>query len=313
MPGGFILGAMPELPEVETIVRQLRRRIKGKTLASMRVHWRRAIEGRHGEFCRRLRGMTVASVCRRGKYIGIAGEDGTFFTIHLRMTGKLVEHLAAGERKHLRLALSFVGGSRLFFVDARKFGRLRLWPCRSAACPGLGPEPLRNAVVLSALRGLRTRRPIKSVLLDQGVLAGIGNIYADEALFAARIHPLTPAVSLSDVQQRRLASVIPQVLKQAICRCGTTLRNYRTVADQSGENQEHLNVYGRAGLPCFACGAPVARIRIAGRSAHFCPGCQKPGVKKRAGGEMKRNAGLCPGLCAAMKLMFFLFFSRMGQ
>jgi len=266
---------MPELPEVETIVRELRRQIIGKTIDCARVLWPRTIEGRKAEFCRRLRGMTIAGVFRRGKYIGVAGEDGAFFTIHLRITGKLVRELAATDRKHLRVSFAFQDGTSLHFIDARKFGRLRLWPCRGQACPGLGPEPLRQPTVRTALRDLKTTRPIKTVLLDQAVLAGIGNIYADEALFAAGITPLASAARLSDAQRRRLASVIPQVLKQAIGRRGTTLRNYRTLADQSGENQEHLNVYGRVGAPCPACGTPIEKIRIAGRSAHFCPRCQK--------------------------------------
>jgi len=267
---------MPELPEVETIVRQLRRSVIGKTIASVRVLWPRAVEGSRGGFCRRVRGLTVAAVSRRGKYIGIEGEDGTFFTVHLRMTGKLVRELSGADRRHLRARFGFADGSALHFVDARKFGRLRLWPGRGRACPGLGPEPLRDAAVLSALRGLRTRRPIKAVLLDQAVLAGIGNIYADEALFAAGIHPLQPAAGLSDGQKLRLSRSVPCVLRAAIGRRGTTLRNYRTVADESGENQEHLNVYGRAGQPCPACGAAIEKIRIAGRSAHFCPRCQAP-------------------------------------
>jgi formamidopyrimidine-DNA glycosylase len=266
---------MPELPEVETIVRQLRRRIRGKTIASVRVVWPRTVAGSRVEFNRRLRRMTVAGVSRRGKYIGVEGADGTFFTIHLRMTGKLVGELEAADRRHLRLCFNFADGTKLHFVDARKFGRLRLWPCRGDSCPGLGPEPLRPAAVLAALRRLKTRRPVKSVLLDQSVLAGIGNIYADESLFLAGIHPLIPAASLSDAQQKRLASAIPRILKQAIRRNGTTLRNYRSVEDRSGENQEHLNVYGRAGEHCFICGAPVEKIRISGRSSHFCPGCQE--------------------------------------
>jgi len=106
-------------------------------------------------------------------------------------------------------------------------------------------------------------------------LAGIGNIYADEALFAAGIHPLAPAACLSDAQRRRLASAIPGILKKAIGRRGTTLRSYRSVDDRSGENQEHLNAYGRTGQPCFVCGTPIERIRISGRSSHYCPRCQK--------------------------------------
>ncbi len=271
---------MPELPEVETIVRQLRRRIRGKTIASTRVHWPRSVQGPNEEFRRRVRGWTIAAVTRRGKYIGLEGEDGTFFTIHLRMTGKLVSELAAGDRKHLRVQFTFSDGTALHFVDARKFGRVRLWPCRGESCPGLGPEPLREQAVLAALRRLKTARPIKAVLLDQAVLAGVGNIYADEALFAAGIHPVTPAAVLSVEQQKRLADAVPRILKLAIGRRGTTLRNYRTVADQSGENQEHLNVYGRAGKPCLVCGTPIEKIRISGRSSHFCPRCQKQAMNR---------------------------------
>lgn len=265
---------MPELPEVETIVRQLRKQIVGKTIVAVRLHWPRSIENSKNNFFHRVKGMTIARITRRGKYIGVEGEDGTFFTIHLRMTGKLVLEPAAADRKHLRVQFAFTDGTKLHFVDARKFGRLRLWPCRGDSCPGLGPEPLREAAVLSALRGLRTRRPIKGVLLDQAILAGIGNIYADEALFAAGIHPLTPAASLSAEQQKRLAWAVPRILKQAIGRRGTTLRNYRSVDDRTGDNQEHLAVYGRKGEACFACGAPIKRVRIAGRSSHFCPCCQ---------------------------------------
>ena len=265
---------MPELPEVETIVRELRRHVVGKTITAVRLYWPRSVDGSKNEFRRRLLGMTVAAVSRRGKYIGLEGGDGTFFTIHLRMTGKLVRELASADRKHLRVRIGFADGSALYFVDARKFGRLRLWPCYGESCPGLGPEPLREAPVLAALRRLKTKRPIKAVLLDQTVLAGIGNIYADEALFAAGIHPLTAAASLNEEERMRLARSVPRILKQAIGRRGTTLRDYRSVDDRSGENQEHLNVYGRAGSPCVACGTPIEKIRISGRSSHFCPGCQ---------------------------------------
>lgn len=266
---------MPELPEVETIVRELRRHIVGKTFAAVRLFWPRSVEGSKSEFRRRLQGLTVAAVSRRGKYIGLESGDGTFFTIHLRMTGKLVRELAVADRKHLRVQFAFLDGSALHFVDARKFGRLRLWPSRAQSCPGLGPEPLRQATVLAALRRLQTLRPIKAVLLDQAVLAGIGNIYADEALFAAGIHPLTAAAALNEGERTRLARSVPRILKLAIGRRGTTLRNYRSVDDRIGENQEHLFVYGRAGLPCLACGSTIERMRIAGRASHFCPRCQK--------------------------------------
>ena len=266
---------MPELPEVETIVRELRQQVMGKTIARVSVHWERSVQGQVDEFKRRLAGMAISAISRRGKFIGFELHDGTFFTIHLRMTGKLVQKLDAAGQKHVRVEFRFQDGSALYFVDARKFGRLRLWPCQSQSCPNLGPEPLNPASVLSVLFGLSTRRPVKTVLLDQTVLAGVGNIYADEALYAVGIHPLTPVARLSAGQRRKLSRSVPKVLKQAIRRRGTTLRDYRTLADRSGENQEYLQVYGRADQPCFTCGAPIEKIRIAGRSSHFCPCCQK--------------------------------------
>ena len=269
---------MPELPEVETIVRELRQQVVGKTIARVRVLWERSIQGQVNVFKRRLAGMTINAISRRGKFIGFALPEGTFFTIHLRMTGKLVQKLDAAGKKHARVEFRFQDGSALYFVDARKFGRLQLWPCESQSCPALGPEPLNPASVLAVLSGISTRRPIKTVLLDQTILAGIGNIYADEALHAAGIHPLTPAAGLSPEQRRKLSRFVPRVLKSAIRRRGTTLRDYRTVAGRSGENQEHLQVYGCAGQPCFDCGAPIEKIRISGRSAHFCPCCQKKPV-----------------------------------
>jgi formamidopyrimidine-DNA glycosylase len=266
---------MPELPEVETIVRELRQQVAGKTIARVRVLWERSVHGQVKEFKNRLEGKTISAISRRGKFIGFQLQDQTFFTVHLRMTGKLVQELDAAGQKHVRVEFGFHDGSTLYFVDARKFGRLRLWPCRNRSCPGLGPEPLREAVVLAALSGLRTTRAIKTVLLDQTILAGIGNIYADEALHAAGIHPLTPACRLSNGQRSKLSRAVPEVLKAAIRRCGTTLRDYRTVAGRNGENQDYLKVYGRADRPCAACSSPIAKIRIAGRSAHFCPRCQK--------------------------------------
>lgn len=266
---------MPELPEVETVVRQLRREIVGRTIAGFRLLWPRTVAGCPREFRRLIRGQAVTGVSRRGKYIGVECGSGAFFTVHLRMTGRLLRRLAAGDRRHLRAEFSFADGSRLYFVDARKFGRLRLWPCRAAACPGLGPEPLHAATVRRVLCGLKTRRPVKSVLLDQSLLAGIGNIYADESLFLAAIHPRRPLSSLSAEEILRLSWSTPRVLHAAIGRRGTTLRNYRTVAGESGENQGHLSVYGRTGEPCSRCGTAIERIRISGRSSHFCPQCQK--------------------------------------
>jgi formamidopyrimidine-DNA glycosylase len=222
----------------------------------------RSVQGPAAEFKSRLAGKAITAISRRGKFIGFQLQDKTFFTVHLRMTGKLVQKLDGAGQKHVRIEFRFHDGSTLYFVDARKFGRLRLWPCQSQSCPGLGPEPLKPDSVLAVLSGLNTRRPIKTVLLDQTILAGIGNIYADEALYMAGIHPLTPACRLRNGQRSKLSRVVPEVLKSAIRRCGTTLRDYRTVAGGSGENQDYLKVYGRAGRPCLACGARSKRSAL---------------------------------------------------
>ncbi len=266
---------MPELPEVETIVRELRHQVTGKAIARVRVLWERSVQGQAEDFQLCLAGKTIEAISRRGKFIGFELQDGTFFTVHLRMTGKLLQEVDAAGKNHVRVEFRFTDGSSLYFVDARKFGRLRLWPCKKRSCPGLGPEPLKESAVLAALAGLRTRRPIKTVLLDQAVLAGIGNIYADEALHLARVHPLIPACRLSAGQLKKLSRVVPRVLKGAIARSGTTLRDYRTVTGARGDNEPQLRVYGRSGQPCFVCGAAIERMRIQGRSAHCCPRCQQ--------------------------------------
>jgi formamidopyrimidine-DNA glycosylase len=188
------------------------------------------------------------------------------------MTGKLLLELPRSERPYERLRLTFDDGRHLHFIDTRRFGRLKIWPV--AAIPGLGPEPLSFRTVQRILSGLQTRRPIKSVLLDQSVLAGIGNIYADEALHLAGIDPALPASALGPAALARLGRSIPRILNQAIRRQGTTLADYRTPANRRGRNQEHLRVYGREGQPCFVCGEGVQRRRIGGRSSYRCPRCQ---------------------------------------
>lgn len=266
---------MPELPEVETVVRELNARVQNRVIKAIHVFWSRSLQNPADEFERLLPGKKIIRVSRRGKYIFVHCSGSILFSIHLRMTGKLIFRLTERERKHLRIEIDFADGSALYFVDSRKFGKMKLWPPAKPILAELGPEPLETSTVLRVLRGLKTMRPIKAVLLDQKILAGLGNIYADEALFLSGVHPLTPAASLKKIEQKRLSLAIPEILLHAIDRKGTTLRDYRTTRNSSGGNQDHLSVYGLSDRPCPKCRNLIRRIRIGGRSSHFCPVCQK--------------------------------------
>lgn len=266
---------MPELPEVETIARELNARVRNRIIAAVHVFWTRTLQNPPDEFIRLLAGEKILKVSRRGKYIIMQCSGPVLFTIHLRMTGRIIFRLAENERKHLRVEIDFTDGSALYFIDSRKFGKMKLWPPEEPILAELGPEPLKPATVLHVLRQLKTARPIKAVLLDQKILTGLGNIYADEALFRSRIHPLTPARSLKKSQQERLSLAIPEILKSAVDHKGTTLRDYRTTHNTGGENRSHLSVYGLSGRSCRLCRSSIQKIRINGRSSCFCPSCQK--------------------------------------
>jgi formamidopyrimidine-DNA glycosylase len=224
----------------------------------------------------------VTQISRRAKYIVCPLDSGAVLTVHLRMTGRLF--LAAGQQeadKHTRAILDLDSGTSLHFRDPRKFGRMRLMsPEEYAALDArLGPEPLDptfTAGVLAVRATARKRARIKPLLLDQHFLAGLGNIYADEALFRARLHPLRRAGSLSAEEVERLQRAIVAVLREAIEAEGTTLSDggYRFGEDQSGGFAERLRVYGRTDQPCLVCGHPIRRLRIASRSSHICPQCQ---------------------------------------
>jgi formamidopyrimidine-DNA glycosylase len=266
---------MPELPEVETIVRQLRPVLMGKTFQRVDIHWKRSVAGDASALVKELSGRRILDISRRGKYICFSLDDGRKLVIHLRMSGRLVYSPAEKDNKHLRVTFVFCEDCRLHFIDMRKFGKIRLYNAQQELLPGLGPEPLDVEVVDKALREMKSNRAIKTLLLDQGFLAGIGNIYADEALFAAGIRPRTPAIRISKAKRRRLAQAIPQVLLAAIHHEGTTLSDYRRPDSESGNNQFYLKVYGREKQPCIACGSIIRRIKLNGRSAHFCPCCQR--------------------------------------
>jgi len=266
---------MPELPEVETIARCLRTHIVGETLRDILVFWPATVEGDPKLFRRAFRHRTITSVERRGKYL-IVDTDGDFrLSMHLRMSGKLTFQLDERDGKHLRIQFKFHSQRSLFFVDIRKFGRIRLWTKQEPLLPRLGREPLASQDILNTLGNLSSRRTIKGLLLDQRVLAGLGNIYVDEILYRAGIHPATPLPRLGRRAITRIAEITPALLMKAIDNGGTTLVNYRPPDRPQGNNQYFLQVYGRTGQPCHRCGTKIQRQRVAGRSSHFCPRCQK--------------------------------------
>ena len=264
---------MPELPEVETVVRELKVLESGK-IEQLHVYWPRTLEGSPTNFQKNLCGSILSKIFRRGKYLVFESDKGFAFTIHLRMTGKLIFNPAPKDLPYVRVRLDFSDGRQLYFVDVRKFGRWKLWPKSDELLPDLGPEPLNKKSVREALSQLKTSREIKKVLLDQSVLAGVGNIYADEALFAAKVHPCRPANKLTTENIHALATAIPAILKASIKNMGTTLSDYRNTKNVGGENQHYLKVYGQTGRPCSICSSAIEKMTIGQRSSHFCPSCQ---------------------------------------
>ncbi len=273
---------MPELPEVETVVRGLREPLIGQRIEAMWQDWPRAIHSPSpAEFAARARGQTVRAVKRRGKYILIELERDTL-VIHLKMSGRLYVTEATAQHsadKWVHLRFDLAGGWQLRFSDMRKFGRAYLTNDVTQLLSHLGPEPLSADFLLEEFQaGLRQRkRAIKALLLEQEFVAGIGNIYADEALFRAGIHPARPANQVSEAAAARLHQTIQDALRAGIQHEGASINWYRKPDGQKGSSQEHFFVYGRAELPCKRCGSLINKIRLAQRGTHFCPSCQPPG------------------------------------
>ena len=265
---------MPELPEVETIVRELTPKLTGKSFKGIDIYWERTVDGKHSEFIKILKGNTITSVDRRGKYICFYLESGDKMTLHLRMTGKLLFELCEKDKPYLRVAFTFNHRLHLYFVDTRKFGRIKIWKKGTPFLPNIGPEPLKQQSVFHVLHNLKSKRAIKTTLLDQSVLAGIGNIYADEAFFLAGIHPATPASLLTPTEREKLSQTIPHILLNAIENKGTTISDYRKTDHSMGNNQFYLNVYGREKEGCRRCGTRIQRITLNNRSSYFCETCQ---------------------------------------
>ncbi|MBI1915784.1 MAG: bifunctional DNA-formamidopyrimidine glycosylase/DNA-(apurinic or apyrimidinic site) lyase [Planctomycetes bacterium] len=282
---------MPELPEVETVVRDLRPHLTGRRLSVARVGdkalrrpWRR-------EWEQPLRGRVIEQVRRRGKWIVLDLVGEAHLVFHLGMTGQLtVADAAEPLRDHTHLVFDLAEPKRgrsarqLRFRDIRRFGSATLFPTTAAlqrffVASGLGPEPFDLAEPWWARywqkRVRRSKRCLKAILLDQTVVAGVGNIYADEALFEAKLHPGRSGSSLAPVAARRLRQGVVTVLERAIAKRGSTIRDYVGGEGLRGGYQEEFRVYGRTGKPCVRCRTALARTRLAGRSTHYCPKCQR--------------------------------------
>ncbi len=274
---------MPELPEVETTAGDLRPDIVGQEITGVHVLWERTVAEPGVEaLANLLPGQRVVDVGRRGKYIMMALDSGMTLICHLRMTGRLRVEPGGAEvpaDPYVRAWFDLGDGRRLVFADMRKFGRIWLAGDRQDVVGKLGPEPLEPGFTSEVLAERLRRRhaAIKALLLDQRVVAGLGNIYADEALHAAGIHPLRRGDSLTDAEIDSLHRAIVTILRAAVRGRGTTLRDYRPPYGERGNFFDELQVYQRTDQPCPQCGEPIRRIRVTQRSTHFCPRCQPEG------------------------------------
>jgi len=280
---------MPELPEVETVRRGLASRVLGRQIMAVEVSHAQVIAGPAEDFEQKVRGV-IRRLTRKGKAIAMElaparrpgapnhNQPPDYLLVRLGMTGQVTvvpRDLPVEPHTHVRLTLE--NGEEIRYRDIRRFGRLR--HCTAAELEGifsrLGPDALsmRPGEFLEALRGRRT--PVKNWLLNQGRLAGVGNIYADESLFAARIHPLTEAGRLERGEALALRRAVAAVLRRAVARQGTSLRDYVDIEGNPGRFASSLKVYQRTGEPCRRCGARIKRIVLGGRSTHFCPRCQR--------------------------------------
>lgn len=274
---------MPELPEAETIVRDLRARLPGSVVMRTAVHHADVLHAglTPVSLDRRLRGRTVSGVSRRGKNVVLEFEGGLRLIINLGMTGRVVTSDAprAGELRHVAVRFTLQDGRAVLYDDARRFGDLDLrdpqgWEERDAE---LGIEPLSDAFTAEALHALTRRStvPVRNWLLDQRRIAGVGNIYAVEALFRSGIRPTRRARTLARRETAALREALRTVLQESIDARGTTISDYRDASGERGTFDQRLLAYDREGRPCTRCATPIKRVVLANRSAFYCPRCQK--------------------------------------
>ena len=274
---------MPELPEVETVLRGLRKRAVGRRIVAVEVLHPGIITGDAEDFVSRIKGRTAVAARRKGKVLAVElagprGSEARYLIFRLGMTGQVtIQPVDIPLESHTHVRMLFEGRKEeLRFRDVRRFGRLRCLTREEldALFKSLGPDA-QQATEEEFLRAMSGRRgAIKSWLLNQQGVSGMGNIYADEALFEARIHPLAQPERVSAVSARRLYRAVQKVLKRAVNLQGTTFRDYIDIEGRPGNYIQRLRVYQKAGKPCPRCGNPIRRVVVAGRSSHFCPRCQ---------------------------------------
>ena len=274
---------MPELPEVETIVRELKAsKLENKKIAKAYVYWPRIVDTSSPEdFVKKMKNQSIKKIERRGKYLVFTLNDYTLL-VHLRMTGKFLfttKEIPVDKHEHVRLV--FNDGTVLRYEDPRKFGRWSLYKDATEKMNQLGLEPFSSEFTFSAFKSLLQKHSskIKPFLLNQKYIAGLGNIYVDEALWEAKIHPLKSTSSLSDTEIKNLHKAIQKVLTIGINNLGTSLGqgkgNYFSVSGRRGGHQHHLNVFRQDGKTCARCGHQIIKTVVAQRGTHFCPECQK--------------------------------------
>ncbi|MCI1856777.1 MAG: DNA-formamidopyrimidine glycosylase [Sporolactobacillus sp.] len=277
---------MPELPEVETVKRTLNELVIGKTIDHVEIRWPKIIHRPADPrlFAMLLQGETVRHVGRRGKFL-LFELDRFVLVSHLRMEGRYrLDPEGVLVDRYTHVIFHMTDHTSLRYRDVRKFGTMHLFNKGSEwdrpPLNKLGPEPFSPSFTVATLaeKCARTKRAIKPVLLDQAIVAGLGNIYTDESLFRARIHPLTPADQLSVAEVAALHRAILETLGEAVRLGGTSVRTFVNSQGQMGLFQQRLCVYGRKGEPCPVCGTPIEKIKVGGRGTHFCPHCQKSGV-----------------------------------
>jgi len=297
---------MPELPEVETVARGLNKFIRGEVVKNVEV-LRVDSVGYPGveQFRKQLKGHSFLQAGRRGKYIIVDLSEKAALVVHLRMSGRLVlkeksqtakQIKASVENNFLRVRMTLESGRELHYEDMRVFGRLWYVPKGNVVAkvvPGiasLGVEPLTDLNVDYLVTAFKNKnQPIKNALLDQRIIAGIGNIYADESLFLSGINPLQPAGKLKSDQLEVLTEKVIEVLTRSIELGGTTLRDYQNLTGVNGDYQNAAWVYGRDREDCTVCGSTIERVKLAGRSSHFCPSCQPVSKQIRRAHEARRK------------------------
>lgn len=271
---------MPELPEVETTVRDLRPQLVGHTIVGAVIKWRRTLASPSSvKFLEQIRGYAITDITRRGKFLRFhlrKGKSRQFLFVHLRMTGAFrIDPCETARDKHMHIVLRLADGRELRFRDPRKFGRMWLVQDERPVVGKLGPEPLEltEKEFVGLFEGRRGH--LKPLLMNQTFLAGLGNIYVDESLWYARLHPLRPAESLTRAERVRLYRAVQRVLKRAIALGGTSIDvMYKRVNGASGGFQDSLRAFDRAKRPCRRCGTPIVKTVVAQRGTHFCPHCQ---------------------------------------